>query len=143
MATIPNPPKAYLGARYTSPRAPSYFSGTRSTYPYGFPTRKSTAHGLWNHFLSTKRSGNMHTMRSVASYTSRPAGESPAKCSTRNYAQLNAKSAAILAATSTFLLANGFASSVCRRINDIYHCGIVMRFASLGLTVRSLALCLA
>jgi hypothetical protein len=30
-----------------------------------------------------------------------------------------------MAATSTSILANGFASSVCRRINSIYHCRIV------------------
>ena len=40
----------------------------------------------------------------------------------------------------TSLLANGFASSVWWRINDIYHCGISMQKKSLGLTVRSFAL---
>ncbi|KAH0578973.1 hypothetical protein H2248_003149 [Termitomyces sp. 'cryptogamus'] len=134
---IPNSLKAYLGALDTLPlellgeilRQPDL----RTFMDFRHVNRR--AMWLVESFPQCKAIGNMHTMRSVELSISRPAGGSPAKHSKKNYAQPNAKSAAILVTTSTFLRANEYVSFVFRRIHDIYHCGTVMRLASLGLTV--------
>ena len=109
-------------------RAPSWnYPETRSTYPYGVSTRKSTIYvacGIRSSIQNTSLY-SLHHLRNtllqiVNSWT----------WTVWRFRRLP---------LHPYLRTGLLPLSVCR-INDIYHCGIFMQFKTLGINVRSFAL---